>query len=295
MRIISFASFIFSVILSSCSFRPKTIHIVPHAWLPGDSHRLLVNIVQNGTEGDSIIGERGRRYEVGLTVVDTTNGITLDWQEYFKNVETGEYSEPLTHLVYRITTSGRYTELLNYAEIQAFADTMSTIYLRGAGADSAMAMAIKTTMLDSSILVHNVTSQVRLFHALYGARFTLSNGTDSASWGGVNLFDPVPMHCVLNANELCDSDDDLVSIVAWDDPRRVSSDMASTLFGGILLPNDSVGGAIVESVGHMSISESLDMCFLASKGIPKHLKSLTTSNSPLGTFTRVIYIDLMDD
>jgi len=231
-----------------------------------------------------------------LTILDTANGPTLEWQELLADEATGAFTIPSTRIVYKTGRNGRFDRVLNYHELHAYADTMATIYLRGAGADSAVASAIKTATLDSITLLSNLLKQVHLFHRLYGATFASDSIGEKASWTDFLSSEATPVNCILLANNMCDRDDGLLSVCAWEFPIQVNATAAITAFLGEAVHHlDSTGNEIIGNMGSATVSDSVNMCFLESDGMPVHIEQFLKSVLSSGTLERHTYIGLISE
>jgi hypothetical protein len=288
--------FIWTLALVACSPVQKPPSLIPVNWEPGKTYRLQVSISDSGVLSDTSFKKISREYGVMLTILDTADGATLEWQELLADEATGAFTIPSTRIVYRTGRNGRFDRVLNYDELHAYADTMATMYLEGAGADSAMASAIKAAPLDSVTLLSNLLKQIHLFHRLYGATFSSDSIGETASWPDLLTHEATPGQCVLRANYMCDADDGLLSICAWESPAQVNATAAITAFlGEAVHQADSTGKEIIDNMGVATVSDSVNMCFLESECIPVHIEQFLTSVLSSGTFERYIYIGLVSE
>jgi hypothetical protein len=288
------AGFILVLAVVACSPERKPPCLTPGSWEPGMSFQLQVSISDRSILADTSFEKPGRRYGVRLTILDTTNGSTFEWQELLANGTTEAFTIPSTRILYKTDRYGRFARLLNYDELHAYADTMATLYLQGAGADSAMVSAIKAATLDSVALSSNLLKQVHLFHRLYGATFASDSVGEKASWPDLLTHEATPVHCALRANYMCDADDGLLSVCAWESPAQLNATAAITAFLGEAVHHaDSTGKEIIGNMGSATISDSVNMCFLESKGIPVHIEQFLKSVFSSGTLERYTYIGLV--
>ncbi len=288
--------FIWTLALVACSPVPKPPSLIPVNWEPGKTYRLQVSISDSGVLSDTSFKKISREYGVMLTILDTSDGATLEWQELLADEATRAFTSPSTRIVYRTGRNGRFDRVLNYDELHAYADTMATIYLQSSGADSAMASAIKAATLDSVTLLSNLLKQVHLFHRLYGATFSSDSIGEPASWPDLLTHEAIPGQCVLRTNYMCDADDGLLSICAWESPAQVNATDAITAFLGEAVHHaDSIGKEIIDNMGVATVSDSVNMCFLESECIPVHIEQFLTSVLSRGTFERYIYIRLVSE
>ena len=290
------AGFILVLAVVACSPEKKPPCLTPASWEPGKSFRLQVSISDRSILADSSFEKPGRQYAVRLTILDTANGATLEWQELLADDATEAFTIPSTRIVYKTNRLGRFERLLNYDELHAYADTMATTYLQGTGADSAMASAIKAATLDSVTLSSNLLKQVHLFHRLYGATFASDSIGEKASWPDLLSHDATPVHCALSANYMCDADDGLLSVCAWESPAQLNATAEITAFLGEAVHHaDSTGIGIIDNMGNATISDSVNVCFSESEGIPIHIEQLLKSVLSIGTFERHTHIGLVSE
>lgn len=280
----------------SCSTAHTPPNIGPGRWEPGKSYRLHVTISDSGVLSDSSFEKPGREYGVILTILDTADGATLEWQELLADEANGAFTIPSTRIVYKTDRLGRFERLLNYDELHAYADNMATVYLQGAQVDSAVASSIKAAALDSVALSSNLLKQVHLFHRLYGATFASDSIGEKASWPDHISSSATPGHCALRANSMCDADDDLLSVCSWESPAQLNATAAITAFLGEAVHHaDSTGREIIDNMGDAIVSDSVNMCFLESDGIPVHIEQYLKSVLSSGTFERYTYIGLVSE
>jgi len=288
--------FVLMLAIVSCTTAHTPPSIAPGRWELGKSYRLQVSISDSGVLSDSSFEKLARQYGVMLTILDTANGPTLEWQELLADEATGAFTIPSTRIVYRTGRNGRFDRVLNYPELHAYADTMATFYLQDAGADSAMASAIKAATLDSVTLLSNLLKQVHLFHRLYGATFSSDSIGERAAWPDLLTHEATPFHCVLRANYMCDADDGLLSVCAWEFLTQVNATAAITAFLGEAMHHlDSTGNEIIGNMGSATVSDSVNLCFLESDGIPVHIEQFLRSVLSSGTFERHTYIGLVSE
>jgi len=288
--------FVLLLAIVSCTPAHTPPSINPGRWELGRSYQFQVSISDSGVLSDSSFEKPTRQYGVMLTILDTVNGPTLEWQELLVDGATGAFTIPSTRIVYRTYRNGRFDRVLNYHELHAYGDTMATIYLRGVGADSAVASAIKTATLDSVTLSLNLLKQVHLFHRLYGATFASDSIGEKASWPNLLSYEATPVNCTLLANNMCDPDNGLLSVCAWEFPTQVNASAAITAFLGEAVHHlDSTGNEIIGNMGSATVSDSVNLCFLESDGIPVHIEQFLKSVLSSGTYERHTHIGLVSE
>ena len=93
-----------------------------------------------------------------------------------------------------------------------------------------------------------------------------------------------------------DADDGLLSICAWESPAQVNATDAITAFlGEAVHQADSTGKEIIDKMGVATVSDSVNMCFFESEGIPVHIQQFLKSVLSSGTFERYTYIGLVSE
>jgi len=271
-------------LLASCSHGGGKVNISAKHWSPGESQRFLVYAVDSGVYEDSSYAQERAHYQAILTVLDTLVGATIEWREFYPRDKGDDHTWPIFdvpsfRIVYRCTPDGRYGRIVNLDEVRAYEDTMITVYMKGAGMDSAQMEAMRRTFLDSSMIERTVGRDLRNLHMFFGISLSESDTlTSLIDWEGHAIGQQSYVKFVLERNGGC-SDQNTISFRAWNDTDRVN---ASGYLSDALRPAldiaDSTGKAIISGMGSASIGDDISICMDTAIGLPIYLHRLRSGN-----------------
>jgi hypothetical protein len=282
---------VFVLVAFGCSRRTEPVHITTKQWEPGTKARFDVWVSDSALIGDSAMSKPSDHCQVVITVKDESDsGATIDWQQFLDSRVAGVFDIPAIHLVYRTTPVGRFKALLNYNEVYAYADTMTTLYLRGMRLDSGTISAARAWGLDSLNLTNTLSRNVRIFHRAFGALVDPSRYGDTVGWSGLDLFDQQPMHAIVDLQGTC-AGANAVAIRMWDEPTEWEADDGSVADWDHLAEHgDSLGREIFEKSKKALVSDSLLVCVDIDRCLPSFLRQVTVHRTQLGMARRYLTI-----
>lgn len=283
--------FIPALFIVSCSgVEDTTVRLLPAHWAPLQTHTYRVSVSTNDSTS--------REYEAKLTILDTLDGATIEWQEFLDSDGSSAYDLPFTRIVYRTTHDGRFKNILNYPELRQQAAELADVYLGSVGVDSAMAAELNATFLDSSNMVSRLSEPIRLVHAAYGAVFPAYEDGMVASWPVQADNDAVPKNLTIRryGNGLCDEDDGLIPLRADADSGTASG---TEVFDGrlraLMHHADSTGLELINAMSEVTWVDDLSVCWWEEKSIPVYIQEARTITIGSRTYTRYIYLFRVED
>lgn len=194
------------------------------AWVPGSTFLFDQYSTDSVIGLDSSYQIRDRKSIVSFHIVDTTGGATIEWIEYMSvqddmedhgvSADAGWF--PFMRLVYRCDQNGALEHLLNYPELKANTDSLTTLYIDSSPlteeqrADPTYQRMVQQ-LLDSAVMTDRLMQVPKLLHLFHGYQAFSGSGLDSIqmTFHGIDL----TLHLEALDSDLCG--ENATPLFAW--------------------------------------------------------------------------------
>lgn len=259
------------LVLAGCGNRSDApVVLNTKHWAPGQQVWYRIEVVDSVYEEEEAYQRKKGDKTVRFSIIDTAGGATIEWLEYhlFDHQDTGTAASRsewvlMYRIVYRCDVDGEIASILNYPEVKAQVDTLTTAYLSQIEFDDKEAVnKLYSAFTDSAWVMTRLLSEATLLHRLFDLSF---HETDTLVTFSVQppSEEYLSYYLCLTPNAICP--DGSVSLKGWSSATSIDLNAFLTERMGQWDRIDSLNP--LESSGR----EEMTACFDTLRSLPTYL------------------------